>query len=222
MEFVKFFQRTLKKNEGGVITVQLLKSEYYELPSRYNQTIIRLLVQSPTRMYVYWEVSDDIIKEFSKKHINYANCVPALRVTNVSKNYSYMIPVDPYANNYYIDVEDSGCKYIVELGRYCRNEYISIYASNEAIVPLGHPAYSDYNNISAGILFGNYLCISDQKRIKIYGQREHYEHFKNQNSSVFDGKRVPGSSELLLRRLFRDISSEVLIYFLGSSENSVK
>ena len=58
--------------------MQLLKSEYYELPNNYNRTIIRLLVQSPTRMFVYWEVSDDTIKIFNDKYHNYDDSVVVL------------------------------------------------------------------------------------------------------------------------------------------------
>ena len=95
--------------------MQLLKSEYYELPKSYNNTIIRLLVQSPTRMFVYWEVSNDTIKAFNDKYSNYDDCTVILKITNLTHNYSYSIPVNPFANNYYIEVEDSGCSYQVEL-----------------------------------------------------------------------------------------------------------
>ena len=64
--------------------MQLLKSEYYELPKKYNQTMIRLLVQSPKRMYVYWEVSDETIKLFSKEYANYSDCTPVLKITNIN------------------------------------------------------------------------------------------------------------------------------------------
>ncbi len=175
--------------------MSLLKSEYYELPSKYNQTVIRLLVQSPTRMFVYWEVSDDTINEFSSRHGNYSNCMPVLKVTNITMNYSYFIPVDPYANNYYIEVSDSGCKYKVELGRVSKSDYITIYSSNEATVPTNHPSYIFD---ASGILFGNYLCISDQKRIKVFGQKEQYRYFQNQNHTAFEGR--PGSSDVFLRK----------------------
>ena len=99
--------------------MQLLKSEYYELPNSYNHTVVRLLVQSPTRMFVYWEVSDDTIRSFNQKYHNYDDCIVVLKVTNLTRNYSYSIPVDPYANNYYIEVEDSGCNYQVELRKNC-------------------------------------------------------------------------------------------------------
>ena len=99
--------------------MQLLKSEYYELPKSYNRTVIRLLVQSPTRMFVYWEVSNETITEFNKKYRNYDDCIVVLKVTNLTHNYSYSIPVNPFANNYYIEVEDSGCNYQVELRKSC-------------------------------------------------------------------------------------------------------
>ena len=161
--------------------MQLLKSEYYELPTKYNQTIIRLLVQSPTRMFVYWEVSDETIKFFSKHHPNYSDCTPVLKITNITKNYSYTIPVDPYANNYYIDVEDSGCAYKVELGRCIKSEFVNIYTSNQATVPTGHPHVSNHVLKSDDILFANYLCISDKKHVKVFGSKEHYQRFVNQN-----------------------------------------
>lgn len=175
--------------------MQLLKSEYYELPTKYNQTIIRLLVQSPTRMFVYWEVSDETIKLFSDKSVDYANCTPVLKVTNITKNYSYMIPVDPYANNYYIEVEDSGCDYKVELGRAVKNNFINIYTSNKATVPSEHPAYN--NNCSTDdILFANYLCISDKKRVKLFASKDQYRKFANQNHTDFENN-FAGSSDNL-------------------------
>ena len=112
-----------KDKDRRELLVQLLKSEYYELPQKYNQTIIRLLVQSPTRMFVYWEVSDDTIKEFNKHHIDYSDCMSVLKVTNLTHNYTYFIPVDPFANNYYIEVEDSGCNYQVELRKNCKKRF---------------------------------------------------------------------------------------------------
>ena len=182
--------------------MQLLKSEYYELPKNYNRTVIRLLVQSPTRMFVYWEVSDDTIRSFNKKYHNYDDCVVVLKVTNITNNYSYSIPVNPFANNYYIEVEDSGCNYKVELGRMVKDSFVNLYTSNVAMVPSMYPAHSNYS--LDGVLFGNYLCIGDKSKIKIFGSKEHYDRFQNQNHTAFENKKFNGSSE----------------GFLGSSENS--
>ena len=182
--------------------MQLLKSEYYELPKSYDQTIIRLLVQSPTRMFVYWEVSQDTIRNFNSKFHNYDDCVVVLKVTNLTHNYSYQIPVNPFANNYYIEVEDSGCNYQVELGRISKKGFVNLYTSNVAMVPSSLPVQAGYD--SDGILFANYLCIGSKSKIKIFGSKEHYNRFQNQNHTAFDGQKLAGSSE----------------EFLGSSGNS--
>lgn len=172
--------------------MQLLKSEYYELPTKYNQTIIRLLVQSPTRMFVYWEVSDETVKLFSEKHTSYSDCTPVLKITNITKNYSYTIPVDPYANNYYIEVEDSGCDYKVELGRYSKSSFVNIFTSNQATVPSANPVSNSFD--TDDILFANYLCISDKKRVKVFGSKEQYKRFVNQNHTEFENTYL-GSSD---------------------------
>ena len=88
------------------------KLEYYELPTKYNETIVRLLVQSPTRMYAYWEVDENYINNFK---VDYSACIPVLKITNLTMNYSYEVQIDPYATNYYIDVKDVNCEYKVEL-----------------------------------------------------------------------------------------------------------
>lgn len=162
--------------------MQLLKSEYYDLPNKYNQTVIRLLVQSPTRMYAYWEVSDETIKYFSKSNSNYDDCTPALKITNLTQNYSYLVPVDPYANNYYIEVEDTGCNYRVELGRYSKNKFVNIYTSNNVTMPIySRDSANDYNYDD--VMFGNYLCIADRKKIKVFADRKY---FANQNHTDFE------------------------------------
>lgn len=166
--------------------MHLLKSEYYDLPTKYDQTLIRLLVQSPTRMYAYWEVSDDTMKYFSNNFYNYSDCTPALKITNITKNYSYIIPVDPFASNYYIDVEDTGCDYKIELGRTRDNKFLNIYTSNNVTMPIF--SRTDDSNIlnSDEVLFGNYLCIADKKKIKVYINKENRKYFQNQTHTDFE------------------------------------
>ena len=33
--------------------------EYYDLPYRYNQTVVKILAQTPTNLFVYWDISDE-------------------------------------------------------------------------------------------------------------------------------------------------------------------
>ena len=143
----------------------LNKSEYYELPSKYNQTVLRLLMQSPKRIYAYWDVSDTTLKMFSEKHYDYNQSTPILRVINVTKNYYYEIPIGPFANNYYIDIEEEDCQYKVDLGRVYKNHFIDIYMSNTITVPRSTP--DDFQNDDDEILFRNYICLDRTKKMKI-------------------------------------------------------
>ena len=149
------------------------KSEYYELPTKYDETVVRLLVQSPKRMYAYWDISEKTVKNFSKKFFDYYNSIPILRIINLSKNYFYDVPIDPFANNYYIDVEDENCVYKVELGRVYNNKFADIFVSNQVTIPNSVPNDFGYDEV----LFKNYICL-DTKRMKVkhprYDLRQDY------------------------------------------------
>ena len=32
--------------------------EYYDLPYRYNETTVKILAQTPTTLFIYWDISD--------------------------------------------------------------------------------------------------------------------------------------------------------------------
>ena len=42
--------------------------EYYDLPYRYNQTIVKVLAQTPTTLFVYWDISDKDRNLFKEKY----------------------------------------------------------------------------------------------------------------------------------------------------------
>ena len=60
------------------------------------------------------------------------------------------------------------------------------------------PVDGMYNDI----LFGNYLCLANKKRIRIYGLAEQHRDFVRQNHTAFELRKVGSSEE-----------------YLGSSEN---
>ena len=146
----------------------LPKTEYYELPNKYNKTVVRLLVQSPTRMFVYWEVDDESIKYFESKQMDYSSAQPILKVKNITMNYSYDIPIDPFSNNYYIDVKDPDCEYQVELGRIQNNEFVNLYTSNSATVPRSTPVYV---GDSEEVIYRNYIKLDMTDKFTIYRNR---------------------------------------------------
>lgn len=93
--------------------------EYYDLPDTYNQTTVKLLFQTPKKLFVYWEISeadkqryfDENGKDFFEK------TTPFLVVKNKTKDYSFEVEVNDFANSWYFDVPDSNCEYEVSLIR---------------------------------------------------------------------------------------------------------
>ena len=124
--------------------------EYYDLPYRYNQTIIKVLAQTPTTLFVYWDISDEDRKNYVKQYGNdfFETTVPVLIITNKTMNYSFEIEINDFANCWYFNVNDEKCEYSVELGRRPKgsnnnsssipNNYLYITSSNQIESPNGH------------------------------------------------------------------------------------
>lgn len=93
--------------------------EYYDLPYRYNQTVVKVLYQNPTTLFVYWDISDSDILYFKEKYGEnfFYITKPVLVVHNLTDNYSFEVDINDFANNWYITVNDAKCKYSVELAR---------------------------------------------------------------------------------------------------------
>lgn len=102
--------------------------EYYDLPYRYNQTVVKVLAQTPNTLFVYWDISDDdknkYIEEYGEYFFN--NTKPVLIIHNLTMNYSFEIDINDFANSWYLNVADSNCDYKIELGRRPINEYVTI------------------------------------------------------------------------------------------------
>jgi hypothetical protein len=121
--------------------------EYYDLPYRYNQTVVKMLAQSPKTLFVYWDISDLDKKSFIKKYGKdfFDNTKPVLIIHNETKNYTFEIDINDFANCWYFNVPDEKCEYLVELGRRPKNNsinipnnYLFVTSSNEIESPNGH------------------------------------------------------------------------------------
>lgn len=119
----KTSSKTVKTNNKKIIEQPIV--EYYDLPYRYNDTIVKVLAQNPNTLFVYWDISDEDKDRMLKKYGNdlYENTKPILVVYNLTQNYSFEIEINDFANNWYIHVDDTKCKYRVELGRKKKNLY---------------------------------------------------------------------------------------------------
>ena len=118
--------------------------EYYDLPYRYNQTVVKVLAQTPTNLFIYWDISDKARKNFEEKYGKdfFEKTKPVLIVYNDTIGYSFEVEINDFANSWYLNVADSKCDYRVELGRkpieytpQIHDNYIYISTSNEIESP---------------------------------------------------------------------------------------
>jgi hypothetical protein len=116
--------------------------EYYDLPYRYNKTIVKVLAQDPNTLFVYWEISDEDQDELRSIYGDdfFKNTKPVLVIRNLTENYVYELEINDFANNWYIHVGDSKCKYEIELGRrpIDGSRYFPITSSNVMEAPNDH------------------------------------------------------------------------------------
>lgn len=125
--------------------------EYYDLPYRYNQTVVKVLAQTPTTLFIYWDISDDdrnrFVEQYGEDFFN--NTKPVLVIHNNTMHYSFEIEIDDFANSWYLHVNDANCEYSVELGRRPKyynesrhvdipNNYLYVTSSNTIEAPNDH------------------------------------------------------------------------------------
>ena len=141
----KVAKKTVTKKVTKRVSKPLETVEYYDLPYRYNQTVVKLLAQTPTTLFIYWDISDKDRKTFEEQYgENFFNETrPVLIVHNDTLNYSFEVEINDFANSWYLHVADSKCDYRIELGRRPiikkdkleHTDYIYVTTSNELEAP---------------------------------------------------------------------------------------
>ena len=131
--------------------------EYYDLPYKYNKTVIKALAQNPHTLFVYWEISDEDVKSLKEKYGENIFDItrPVLIIHNLTDKYSFEVDINDFANNWYIHVNDSKCQYVIELGRRQKdnfannipNNYLYITSSNMIQAPNDHVLFYDSEQI---------------------------------------------------------------------------
>lgn len=153
--------------------------EHYELPYRYNETIVKILYQTPNTLFVYWDISDKDRKKYLEQYgENFFEVThPILIVHNDTYNYSFEIPINDFANSWYLRVNDSKCNYRVELGR--KPNYIpqpQIKVSN-----VDEPT-TDKKIETPKTIDTNYIYISTSNLIEL--PNDHVLFKTNENNSI--------------------------------------
>lgn len=123
-------------------------NEFYDIPYTYNETTVKVLAQNPTTLFVYWDISDEHRKYTIEKYGPdfFYTTKPILLVKNETTKESFEIEINDFANNWYITVPTTKCKYRVELLRKPienSNEYIYMASSNLIEAPNDHVLIED-------------------------------------------------------------------------------
>lgn len=214
----KATSRTKKITATSNLTKKIEILEYYDLPYRYNQTIVKVLAQTPTTLFVYWDISDadraHYIETYGDNFFN--DTKPVLVVHNITMNYSYEIDIDDFANSWYLHVNDSNCEYSVELGRRPKynneefnipNNYLYVTSSNVMDSPNDHILFDKnlktvyFRDVKTNIITAKDITsisfLRNMGRIySLYDLQGHFNEdvFINSNAWRFDFRNPSSSS----------------------------
>lgn len=186
--------------------------EYYDLPYRYNETVVKVLYQTPDTLFVYWDIADsdreNYIKQYGENFFNITR--PVLIVHNDSMNYSFEIPINDFANSWYLHINDSKCNYRVELGRRpnyynqesikeiqenIKTDYIYVSSSNKIESPNDRVLFSTNENNT--VKFRN-IKNHQEKSVSLYDIIKHLPAMKKVEN-------IPYISEELLQTIYSGI-----------------
>lgn len=140
-------KKTTKKSTTRATKKAVASMEYYDLPSVYDKTVVKILAQTPSCLFVYWEISEEDRKKLQAQYGEgfFQDTKPYLSITNETMNYSFETEINDYANSWYVHINDSDCKYSIKLIRKPINHEVSISvpviditSSNEMNTPNDH------------------------------------------------------------------------------------
>ena len=186
--------------------------ESYDLPYRYNETIVKILYQTPNTLFVYWDIADsdkeNYIKQYGENFFNITR--PVLIIHNDTMHYNFEIPINDFANSWYLHINDSKCDYRVELGRRpnyynaevtkeieekIKTDYIYVSTSNEIESPNDHVLFSTNENNTIKI---RNVKNSNEKSISLFEIVKHLPAMKRIQN-------IPYISEELLKDMYSGI-----------------
>ena len=155
---------TTRKAEARTKKAKVDIVEYYDLPYRYNQTVVKVLAQTPNNLFIYWDISDKDRENYKKQYGEnfFETTKPVLIIHNTTMNYSFEIDINDFANSWYLHVNDAKCDYKIELGRRpikenpkINTDYIYISTSNDIESPNDHILFNKFSKEQKTIYFRN-------------------------------------------------------------------
>ena len=205
-------RKTTKSSVKKIATKKAIPAEFYDLPYRYNQTIVKVLAQTPKMLFVYWDISDKDRENYKKQFGEnfFEKSRPVLLVHNDTLNYTFQVDINDFANSWYVHINDSNSDYRVELGRIpieynekVKDNYVYVTTSNEMESPNDHILFEkmqneiNFRNVKTG--FEETKNIARLKLIpnlgRIYNIYELYKQiYKDENIEDFSNPSSSSSS----------------------------
>lgn len=179
----KKVNKETKKNFANVL-------EYYDLPYRYNETVVKILAQTPKILFVYWDLSDADREKYKEKYGEYFfnDTYPVLIVHNKTLNYSQEIEINDFANSWYIHLSDSRSEYYVELGRRFKD-----YAKRNPELP----PIEDVNSIIPVTSSNNLVMPNDHVLLDEVKPRVKYRNVKTNEETYKDTHHILANNKLI-------------------------
>lgn len=213
--------RKKKLTENDKITSQtplvqnFAESEYYDLPFAYNQTVVKILAQTPEILFVYWDISDEdrqkYIETYGENFFNETK--PVLIITNKTMNYSFEVDINDFANSWYLHINDPKCEYNIELGRRpiskeieLPNNYMYVASSNVIEAPNDHILFEKeqsvayFKNVKTDVVSEKPITkLTFMNRLgKIYNIYDMYKQiYKNENFD--EASKIMGNSSSIFK-----------------------
>lgn len=164
--------------------------EYYDLPYRYNETVVKILAQTPKILFVYWDLSDADREKYKEKYGEYFfnDTYPVLIVHNKTLNYSQEIEINDFANSWYIHLSDSRSEYYVELGRRFKD-----YAKRNPELP----PIEDVNSIIPVTFSNNLVMPNDHVLLDEVKTKVKYRNVKTNEETYKDTRHILANNKLI-------------------------
>lgn len=222
------------KSKNNLTQVIPAATEYYDLPFRYNETVVKILAQTPNTLFIYWDISDEdrnlYIEKYGKDF--FENTRPYLFITNTTMNYTFEVEINDFANSWYLHINDANCEYKVEL----RRKFI-VNSSN---------VFSDNSFENTSTKFGSYqandyLYITSSNSLEMPNDKILFDKlgstvfFRNTKTSILERKDISSISFLqkigkvyniydLYKEIYQDelVSDEFGLNLPSSSSSSFK
>ena len=204
-----------KITASTVLVQEFAESEYYDLPYTYNQTVVKILAQTPDILFVYWDISNEdrqkFIETYGENFFN--NTKPVLIITNTTMGYKFEVDINDFANSWYLQIQDAKCEYHIELGRRpisheisIPDNYIYVASSNVIEIPNDHILFEKeqdmvyFKNVKTNVVSAKPITslpfISNMG--KIYNVYDVYKKIYK-DESIADTSKIMGNSSSVFK-----------------------